>query len=372
LRVIESQARVWHGEYELAERAAKEALSSQDPKTRLKAMSSLFEALGPAAKYQEIAQRMVEVSERPAEPELLNPWLDCLVNATAYLAAGGDREVRQRTLALLEESRERLEPLLVGRAETMKAHMARVSGKPAQALAYVRQAAEFYESIGNRRAACEALGNLGMALGETGQFELAEDCMRRLLATAQKMDLKFMIGGALLNLTYFLGYLGRLGEAKSVGEQALAATTTQGDRRFQGYAEAYLSRTEYLAGDYPAAERFARAAIATWERVPSPRPFGLALIARALVAQSRGAHTQFKSLGAVEEGESTIFLALAECLLAAGDQRAAKQILEETAKQVLAQAETIEDPAIRESFLTRFPEHRRIFELRGQLSLASD
>jgi len=51
----------------------------------------------------------------PAAPELLNPWLDCMVNATAYLAVGGDNEVRERTLALLEESKERLEPILRGR-----------------------------------------------------------------------------------------------------------------------------------------------------------------------------------------------------------------------------------------------------------------
>jgi tetratricopeptide (TPR) repeat protein len=377
LQVIESQARYWHGEYEQAEHAAKEALSSEDPKTKLKAMSALFDGLGPAAKYQEIAQHMAEVAERPAEPELLNPWLDCLVNATAYLAAGGDREVRQRTLALLEESRERLEPLLVGRAETMKAHMARASGKPAQALAYVRQAAEFYESIGNRRAACEALGNLGTALGETGQFELAEECMRRVLATAQKMDLKYMIGGALQNLTYFLAYRGRLDEARGVGKQALAATATQGDRRFQGFAEAYLSLNEYLAGDYPVAEQFARAATATWEPVPSAKPFAMALLARALLAQShstealqhaREAYGLLESLGAVDDGEATVRLALAECLLATDDRLAAQQILHQAAKRVLSQAKSIEDPAIRESFLTRFPEHRRIIELWSQIS----
>ena len=218
-----------------------------------------------------------------------------------------------------------------------------------------------------------------MALGETGQFELAEECMRRVLDTAQKMDLKYMIGGALLNLSYFLAYRGLLDEAKTVGKQALSTTTAQRDRRFQGCAEAYLSLAEYLAGNYPAAERFAGAATGTWESVPSVRPFASALMARALLAQSRGAealqharaaHTQLESLGAVDEGEATIRLALAECLLDTDDRLAAQQILRQAAKRVLFQAKSIEDPAIRESFLTRFPEHRRIIELWRQLSPA--
>jgi hypothetical protein len=67
-------------------------------------MSSLFEALGPQAKYDDIARRMRDIAERPAEPDLLNPWLDCMVNATAYLFAGGDNKIRENTLELLEES----------------------------------------------------------------------------------------------------------------------------------------------------------------------------------------------------------------------------------------------------------------------------
>jgi tetratricopeptide (TPR) repeat protein len=191
------------------------------------------------------------------------------------------------------------------------------------------------------------------------------------------MDLKFMLGGALQLLTSILAYKGSFDEARSVGQQALTVTIAQNDRRFQGYAEAYLSVTEYLAGDYPRAEKHARAAAAAWETVLSARPFAIALLARALLAQGRHAEAlvsacdafaQLESLGVVDDGEATIHLALAECLIAAGDTLAAREVLEKAVSRILASAEAIEDPASRESFLTRIPEHRRILELARELA----
>jgi tetratricopeptide (TPR) repeat protein len=380
MRVIESQARYWRGEYVEAEKAAREAFVSSNERTRLGALSALINALGPQALYAEIATLFRDI-ERPAALELLNPWLDCIVNATAYLAVGGDNEIRGRTLALLEENKERLEPFLVGRAGNMRAQVARNEGKPAEAIAGDRRAVDYYESLGHKRASCESLGNLGVSLLEVGQLEKAEACLRQVLATAQKMDLKFMVGGACTNLTSVLAYKGSLDEARAVGQQALTVTIAQNDRRFQGYAEAYLSVAEYLAGDHIRAEHYARAALTTWETVLSVRPFAIALLARALLAQgrqdeavqsARDAYAQLESLGVVDDGEATIRLALAECLTATGDALAAHGALDKAASRILASAEAIDDPAARESFLNRIPEHRRILELARELAVSKN
>jgi tetratricopeptide (TPR) repeat protein len=259
----------------------------------------------------------------------------------------------------------------------MTAHMAGNKGKTAEAVAGFRRAVDYYESIGHRRAACEALGNLGAYLLELGQLEEAEAAMRKILATAQRLGLRFILGGGLVCLTNLLAYQGSLDEARATGERAVAVTSAQNDRRFQGYAEAYLSVTEYLAGDFLRAEQYARAAVTTWEIVLSLRPFAIALLARALLAQgrpveallsARDAYAQLESLGVVDDGEPTIRLALAECLVATGDRLAAREILDKAASRILASAEAIEDPAIRESFLTRIPEHRRILELARELA----
>jgi tetratricopeptide (TPR) repeat protein len=375
MRVIESQARQWRSEYVEAERAAKHALLSGDARTQLDGLSALFEALGPQAKYKEIAT-LFHGLERPAAPELLNQWLNCTMIATAHLELNGDYEVRGRTLALLEESQEWLEPILLGRAMLSRAGAMRSNENPAEKVAFIRRAVEHFEKIGLRRDTCIAFANLGVALSEVGLVEEAELCMRQVLATAKRMGLKHMFGGGLQALTNILAYQGSLDEARTVGEQAVAVTRAQNDRRFQGFAEAYLSVTEYLAGDHPRAEHFARAAIATWDAVPSARPFSLALLARALLAQgrladglplARDAFAQLESMGIVDDGEATIRLALAECLIATGDQPAAQEAVATTAKWLHTRAETIDDPAMRESFLTRIPEHRRILELAREL-----
>jgi tetratricopeptide (TPR) repeat protein len=239
-------------------------------------------------------------------------------------------------------------------------------------VAGARRAADYYESIGHRRAASEGLANLAISLLEVGQLEEAETCMRRVLATAQKLDIKYLLGGALQGLANILAYQGSLDEARATGQQALAVTTAQNDRRFQGAAEAYLSVTEYLAGDYVRAEHYASTAVTTWENALSIRPFALALLARALLAQSRlgeallnarDAYAQLERLAVVDDGDATIRLALAECLIATGEIAAAQEILDKAASRILASANAVDVPAILESFLTRIPEHRRILEL---------
>jgi eukaryotic-like serine/threonine-protein kinase len=377
MRVIESEARFWRGEHEEAERAAREALVSADARIRLGALSSLFVALGVQTKFDEIAILFRDL-ERPAEPELLNAWLDCVVNATAYLAVSGDNEVRGRTLALLEESRDRLDPILIGRAASLKAHIARFKGQSTEMVAHIRWAANYFKSIGHRRAACETQGNCGMSLLEVGQIEAAEDCLREALVTAHTLDLGYMQCAGLQMLTTILAYKGDLAEARTVGKQALAVTCAQNDRRFQGYGEAYLSVTEHLSGDYVRAEHHALAAMTTWETVPPCRPYAIALLARALLAQgrlsealplARDAFAQLESLVVVDDGEATIRLALAECLVATGDQPAAHKAVSKTAQWLHTRAETIDDPAMRESFLTRIPEHRRILDLARALGV---
>jgi tetratricopeptide (TPR) repeat protein len=272
---------------------------------------------------------------------------------------------------------ERLDPILIGRANALRTQLARARGKLAAAVAGFRHAADYYESIGHRRAACEALGNLGVSLLELGQLEEAKTCMKEVLATAQKLALKFMVGGSLQCLTNILAYQGSFDEARAMGLQAVSVTKAQNDRRFQGYAEAYLSVTEYLAGEYARAEGYASAAMTTWETVLSARPFACALVARALRAQerpaealiaARDAYAQLESLGVVDDGDPTIRLALAECLIATGDTLAARDVLDKAASRILASAEAVDDSAIRESFLTRIPEHRRILELARELA----
>jgi tetratricopeptide (TPR) repeat protein len=378
LRLIESQAKFWRGEYVAAEALARAATVSGDARTNLNALNVLFDALGVQTKHGEIATLSRDL-DRPKEPELLNAWLECLMCATAFLAAAGNTEVRERTLAVVEASQSQLEPLLIGRVLSLRAHIARDKGRLRESLVGGENAANQFEELGHRRLACESSFNLGIRLSEIGQLEESEARLRKVLLTARKMDLNHVLRAVLQALVNVLAYKGELDEARRLGEQGLAVTCAHNDRYFKGFTQAYLCVTEHLAGDFVRAEEYARASLLTWKSVPSLRPFALALVARVLLAQgrladalplARDAHTQLESLGVVQDGEATIRLALAECLVATGDQPAAHQAVATTAQWLRTRAETIDDPAMRESFLTRIPEHRRILELAREVGVA--
>jgi tetratricopeptide (TPR) repeat protein len=379
LRVVESEARFWKGEYAEAERAAREARKCTDPKLALRAISALIDTLGTQAKYEEISGLNEELENQPLQPELLNAWLQCRYYAAAYLASTGQYEARERLLPLLEAEGDKLEPMLVGRVESMKAHLARAEDRPADFASGFSRASEFFESVGHRRAATEALGNAGGALMELGQLEEAEAQMRRLWAIAKRMGLNHLLGGTLYTLSNILAYRGCLDEARDFGERAVKWTAENNDQYFGSYARLYLSVIEHLAKNFQSAEQHARAALEMLGNNPALRPFALSLLARSLHGQgliveplshARDAYTQLEQLGHVQDGETTIRLAFAECLVASSDLVAAKEVMEKALNRVLKQADSIDIPDWRHSFLTRIPEHRRILELARELGIA--
>jgi len=378
LRVVESEARFWKGEYVEAERAAREGQKSSETRSVLRAMSALVEALGVQAKYDQIGTLAAECVERPESPNCLNVWLAFRANAAAYLASDGRFEERDRILAMLEAERERLDSILIGRIETTKAQIARAEGRPAQSVAGFLRAVEYFDHAGHRRASTEALGCAGGTLMELGQLDDAEMQMRKTLIIVDRMGLTHMLGGTLYLLCNILAYRGQVDEARAFGEKALKWTTQSNDQYFLTYTQLYLSVTEYLAKDYLAAERYARASLQKLDNYSSLRPFAQALLARALhgrgliaeaLSCSRDAYSGLETLGKVQDGESTIRLAWAECLLASEDRATAVQVIRIAIARLHKQADSIDDSEWRTSFLKCVPEHRQIVEMASRLGI---
>ena len=379
LKVVESEARFWKGDYVLAEGAAREGRQCADPKLALRAVTALTDALGMQAKFEEIEQLELALEERPPQSELLNAWIEYKAGLASYLAASGHPEARKRILVLFEQEWDKLDPVRIGRAESMKGHMAKADGRPAAAVEHIRRAQECFAKAGHRRASIEAQGNGGIQLMELGLLEEAEADIRSLWATAERMGLNHLLGGVLYMISNILAYRGCLEEARSFGEKALAWTIEMNDGHFRRFALLYLVVIENLAANYGRAEQHARAAIEMLAADPALQPFARALLARALLgqgltaealAQASDAQAQLEARGSVQDGEPTIRLALVECLVASSDTAAATRFAHQAADSIRKQADTIDNPAWRNSFLTRIPEHRRILELEQQLEVA--
>jgi tetratricopeptide (TPR) repeat protein len=374
LKLVESCAQYWKAEYADAERAAQEALATNDDRTKLLALAALFDALGPQARYGEIAERYPVV--RPDQEELLTMWLVAMVSGAAYLARGLDPKYLDGMMQMLAEHEHRLDEVMLARRDCQRACAARLQGLLAKAIDCYRRAARYFRDVAMELDAHVSLANSATALSEVGQLEDAAHVIHEVIEFALRKDLKHLQSGSFALLTTLSAYAGRFDEGRTHGQRGQTIAREQNDRRFQGFAEANLSLTEFLAANYAAAEQYARAARATWDAVPLARPFAVALLARALAAQGRAtealpyareAFAQLEKMGTVDDGEATIRLALAECLLAAGERDAARDAAKSAAEWLRSRAEKIDHAAYRESFLARIPEHRRILELAREL-----
>jgi tetratricopeptide (TPR) repeat protein len=215
---------------------------------------------------------------------------------------------------------------------------------------------------------------------ELGQLELAEERIRKLWTMAERMGLNHLLGGIFHTLSNILSYRGCLTEARDFGEREIKWSTANGEQYFGVYARLYLSMTEYLAGDYLAAEKQVRYALEMLGNNPGLLPFAQALLARSLRGQgrihdaiscAREAYVQLEAIGQVQDGEPTIRLAFAECLVASSDLSEARQVIAKAMKRLSKQASNIDNLEWRHSFLNRIPEHRSILELARELGVAS-
>jgi hypothetical protein len=216
---------------------------------------------------------------------------------------------------------------------------------------------------------------------EVGQLEEAEETMRKLWTTVDRMGLKHLLGGTLYMLSNIKAYQGDLGEARSFANRARNTTLDMNDLHFHRFATLYSAVIEHLAMDYALSEQYARAAVAMLEDNPSLQPFAQALIARSLNEQGHArealslaelAHSSLERLGGVDDGELTIRLTYAECLRTSSNIPAAMHVLNKAVQRLLRQASTMQTPEWRESFLTRIPENRCILELARLLGISVD
>jgi tetratricopeptide (TPR) repeat protein len=238
-----------------------------------------------------------------------------------------------------------------------------------------RAAVARFEEVGDLRSACQQIANLAYGLIVVGAYGEAERELRRLIQTAERLNLTIAAVHARQNLGLALGYLGALDEARAVEAETIGAYEKQGVRRMQGLSCAYLAWLDALAGSLDRAEEEARAAVDVLAAIPACLATALGVLAMVLV--QRGAPEALDAaergiailheLGSIDDGEAWLRLAWADALAAAGRADDARTAILEARDYVLRVAGKIGDEARRESFLCRVPENARILALAGPL-----
>jgi tetratricopeptide (TPR) repeat protein len=233
----------------------------------------------------------------------------------------------------------------------------------------------YFESMGQARNVCMQRGNLAYAYAELGEFARAEDVLKQLLATTERLGLPRIAAYALQNLSTTLESAGRAPEARASATRAAELGKEIRDPRAEGAARIYLSRIVLDAGEVEAALTEAQAAVDKLAQHTPLLALARAILAAALVRAGRReeAHTEIEaamtfveSHGGIEDGEARVRLVYVEVLSALGEHERARDAILAARERLITRAARITNPAWRESFLTRVPDNVRTMSLAAE------
>ncbi|XXX79619.1 protein kinase [Sorangium sp. So ce134] len=366
LLLVEAEARVWRGDFAVAEQRALEAVALFEPGSPswYSAATEVVMAAGKQGALDRVESWVATArGASPGEGALTRRDI-CLVEGALWLVFGGRYAAADGIIAALERSEGEGRALAVevlARLYEARAIRAMTSGDPGACLEGIEAALAVFERSGDRRNACSLRVNLGAITMELGDYEGAEAALRAALRAAEQMELTDLAAFARSNLGNVLIARGDLEEARRFEGEAIATFQRLGDPRAEGVARAYLAKAALLGGDLAAAEAEARAAAELLQSAPPLRAAAWALSARVLLRKGRAdealalsgeALSLLESLGAVEEGESLIRLVRAEALLASGRRDEAMTAIARARQSVLSRAGQISNPRYRDRFLS--------------------
>ena len=234
-----------------------------------------------------------------------------------------------------------------------------------------RQVVECFASAGDRRLAAQERVSVGYDLLMLGAYAESEAQLRSALAGAGSRLSARLRTLAHHNLVMAILRQGRVAEARALAKETFAAIHPS-SLVMRGNTLAYLAEAVAAEGDLEEADRIACEAEQLLAGAPPIQVTASAIAAQVALRRGDAAEALRRArramdvvdrIGHGEEGEAAARLVLAEALLAVGDADAARPVLDEARRRLLAAAARIADPALRRSFVENVPEHARTLAL---------
>ncbi len=337
-------------------------------------LALLLQRMGRGIDLVDLGRRLLAQSVR-AEPD--NALAYALVRSGLFLLLVGHRDNAFELVAAVEHLLERpggcLEPSTLAQLHVFRAVDALQRSDLARYLEEEQQAKLCFDEVGDLRQVLNESGSIGYAFLELGAHQEAERVLEEALIGAERMGLAHMVAASNHNLGLVYARRGDFARARESELLALEVFRSQHDRRLEGAALAYLADIEMTAGNIERAAEVAQESIAALQGVaPLIAPYPEAILSRARLAQGRigealslAAETvsRLESLGTAEAGDALARLAHAEALRESGDTAAAKRAITTARERLLDRAGRINDPELRNSFLSNVPENARTLEL---------
>jgi adenylate cyclase len=248
-------------------------------------------------------------------------------------------------------------------------------GDYASAREHCQQALDLFRQVGDRRGEAWSLSGLGTLYLRCGAYEDARLCYDEALAHRRTVNDQRGEAVALADLGNALFALGRLAEARANLEQAVLLMQKLGARRDEVYALTYLAFALEKSGELDAARSVHQSALAIRQEQKQPLCAVENLAGLARIALAKGeldkAKSQVEYVMTVlsEQGLTNIespFLVYQTCihvLQMNGEQERAQETLRQAHRQLVARADLIGAPDLRQSFLEHVPENQSILAL---------
>ncbi len=368
VRLVQAESRRWLGEFEQAARCAMDAMG-QLPAGSAAWFAAVNEAGESVGKIDDIAalERLAHAlhATRAVDRAALGPLVTAIANLAFQLFTHGRPELALELLDDVEQLAIGVsEPAILARIYQARSSRSMFTGDAGAYLESEQAAAAAFERAGDLRYACVQRGNVGYACLEIGAYAEAERALRDALDQATRLGLSNVIATSKHNLGRALMMRGALDEALRVETEAFELFAAQGDRRLAGAARVYRAAILAERDELGAAEGELLGAL---EHAQAPLQAQIrGMLARILLrggrtdealVHARGAYDLLERLGAIEEGEAVVRLALAEALEASGDRAGSQVVLAAARQRLLDRAARISDPDHRRRFLSQVPEH---------------
>jgi tetratricopeptide (TPR) repeat protein len=377
LRRLQAEAHQWRGEHAAALPRALEAMSLLPRASRpwFQAASEVATAAHRVGDMDRLHALAGLLTEAAAEPGAAGPFVLAASRLMWGLFTRGENAAGRALLEAVgraEASGEVQEPIEVAAIQLSHATRTMLDGDTAAWLEYEKKTLACYIEAGDLRHAAEEQGYVGYAYVSVGQFELGIAELRKVLAEANRMGLTTVSATAKQNLGIALASIGQLEEAERVERQAIEEFTTLGDKRMLGSSRHYLLQIALRSGDLATAEAQAVLCLEDLREIPPQLAVGNASLALVRLRQQRltearaaalKATTILAELGQIEDAEMLIRLADVKTAQASGELAQARTALDAALKRLRDRAARIQDPAVRETFLQRVPEHAELLEL---------
>jgi class 3 adenylate cyclase len=274
-----------------------------------------------------------------------------------------------------------------GLAEARALGLRRVEGVYLNALSYIAslrddqvtglsldlQDQQIWRELGDPQGEAIALANVGGDWLWFGQLTQARQCLEHSLKLSRIASARSLECGPLTDLSRTLLLEGDAAQALRVAREALDTAVAVQARDFEaqslyriGEAELALKHLQAAAAAFERAESVAAALGHSIERDAVAGHARVALAGSDIVGAMGLVERLLASAAASDAAASAeaklVLLTCFQVLATAGDPRA-PALLDSAHAMLQSRAVTINDPALRESFLTNIPEHREIIAL---------